>query len=159
MHNFKQYLEEVRDTPLYHAEKVKDAVDVIKTNMIDGVELSNENKWSLDKGNKPEKVVPLSRSFNSIKKSGYVVFEFDQRKLTQYNKVLTFNFTRDKTDRKSMAHKKRYGSYEEYVSDDIRDIDSSVSKIHMQRDEKLKNTYPELKNHPKLYIDGKFVNA
>lgn len=153
MRDFKSYLEEGRDAPLYHGtDKIR---DIIKTNQLKGNgigHLYNTLKGIPGSGNLPEKPdlsknvygVSLTRNikialqFNKNKADvdDYTIIELDQRKLSQRYKIVPINFfsgfSTDEPARSKGALRKEVGSeYEEYLIGDIKNLNKYVIRFYI----------------------------
>jgi hypothetical protein len=175
MLNFKQFLEEGRDAPLYHATYTEAAAKILKDGVLMGV-----TKHKLP--NATVAGVSLSRDLKTATNLAYhefnhntvVVFELDQRKLAQRHKIKPLNFYMTnfwkqeeragqpaRYQNSNFFFGKRNNEYEEFVLGDIKNVDKYIKKIHSTSNlttERIEK-YPNLHNHPKLFINGKFVNA
>ena len=157
MHNFKTYLEEGRDAPLYHATQTHSLVEILKTQMLDDITYQTIDK-------KRVSGVSLTRDYNfalgwvskrSFEISTAGVIEFNQRALSQKHKIVPYNFGLYDITRKMG----KGSEYEEFVYGKIKNINKYIVKIHMSAEIMY---YPEFKSiiaHPKLFINGKFINA
>ncbi|PCJ96783.1 MAG: hypothetical protein COA52_00830 [Hyphomicrobiales bacterium] len=190
MHNFKQYLEEGRDAPLYHATNFDGAQGISFYNKIKGS--SNFDIKHKQSHKKFARGVSLSRSLKAainyikrlhgIKNGGIFVFELDQRKLSQRYKIQPYNFwyknantekstgekiIRHQTRNTDMGRQKQFGNeYEEFVTGMIDDVNKYIIKIHYLGTKKELNSLnqgtsheDDIFNHPKLFVNRKFING
>lgn len=188
MFNFKSYLEEGRDAPLYHATPLFNAEKILQHNII-RAQTSHVHDWTTKKQGKVRAlpVVSLTRSFKFAERWGervsvrnrfdFVIFELDQRKLSQRYKFVPYNHfsgnpyggtfgiehpvARHVNDELDSGFP--VNQYEENVIDDIKNAEQYIVKIYTPKNEALIDEidYPLLRNHPKLYSikAKKFVNV
>jgi hypothetical protein len=174
MIKLKQYLEEGRDAPLYHGTSVARAASIIEDNKLVGKTnhtIINNYKKNIIKG------VSLSRDFKAsvylvfheFDHNSCVVFEFDQRKLTQRHSVKPLNYyhttypelngrpTKGLGARRmdSRMHRGEMNNEsEEFLVGDIKNVSNYIVKIHVCSDltkQHIDKSYPELAKHPKLW--------
>lgn len=98
MITFKQYLEEGRDAPLYHATDIMSALSIIRYGFEPRtVHLSKKTLGLVNDVDdfgieKVARGVSLTRSLPFAKSWGAVIFEIDQRQLTQRYKVIPIQY-------------------------------------------------------------------
>jgi hypothetical protein len=178
--NFKQYLEEGRDAPLYHGTSVDLAQNILKHNTLSAI--THHRHIKNNKRDKSIKVISLSRNISFVLKwmkrrfdsyDPFVIFELDQRRLSQKYKIIPYNHFGDNQyfDGKAAARQQNdlykidfpINQYEENVIGDIKTFNRYLTKI-MVKDHKDHNFVldsKELKNHPLLYCmkEKRFVNV
>jgi hypothetical protein len=156
--NFKQFLEEGRDAPLFHATSLDSLNQILKGNIVKAWTTQNINKKRIDG-------VSLTRDFRfaknwamktPFKMARSCVIEFDQRKLSQRYKIVPFNYSLMSS---GAAREMNNSEAEEFVIGPIKDPNKYINKIHFT-DNIFYNTEAskEVLNHPKLFVDGKFIN-
>lgn len=180
--SFKQFLEEGRDSPLYHATSYRDILNMLKENKITAYtyhsyDIPLKKKYKKSKYDEV-KVVSLTRNIRfaqewlnqGVMGSG-AILELDQRKLTQKYKLLPFNFfsydgARHGTDELGLKYDGDHGDdfpynqFEENVVGDIKNLDKYLTKIIvMGTGWKSGNT--ALATHPLIWDlkTKRFVNA
>jgi len=173
MHNFKQYLEEGRDAPLYHGTTYLNAQSIIQDNKINA---STTQKLTTKKKDmiytKNVKGTSFSRSLQFVQFfKPFVIFEIDQRKLDYSHKIIPFNyFANDyyggvyRTDSPARFEKGLdfMNEHEEFVVGDIKNIDKYITRIFLKDAMSVVNDFNgipiAIRKHPKLYMNGDFVN-
>ena len=153
MDNFKQFLEEGRDAPLYHATDINSAEQIIDTNML----LQGESEPSHP--GKNNRIISLTRSYDYAKSWDVIIFELDQRKINQRYKIRPFNYFNNVARN---SDKFRAQSEESVINNDIKNISNYIIKIHISNITtytKLKNEKSSLLAHPKAFYNGRFINA
>lgn len=164
MKSFKDFIIEGRDSPLYHGTNIFNAERIITTNMFRA-----SNAWS------DPKTVSFSRSMKKAFLHGamiaggdhseIVVFEVDQRKLSQRYKIAPFNWGGDEPERTARFLDRddyHYNEYEEAVYSDIRDANKYITKILVKDYRKIKESghFPVTQNYKLFDLKtNKFVNA
>ena len=145
--NFKHYLEEGRDAPLYHGTSRGKADLIIKDNI-----LRDYTHQMI--GGKRIYGVSLTRNFDfaSVFRSTMAVFELDQRKLAQRYKIQPYDwYFRDG----SPSEKRRTTKieYEEFLAGTIMNLNKYITKIHIYENESETDNQDmsELLNHPLLW--------
>ena len=166
MKGFSEFLTEGRDAPLYHSTGEMAAENIIKSNtLLRGPAMPSH--WPT----KDQKHISLTRSYQFAMKwmdemgatSRPVVFELDQRLLTQNYKVVAFNYFNGSFARipmySNMKHHHWMNQFEEAVTSDIKNIDKYIVKVIIPSYNKSYNK--TVRNHPKLFLwDTKeFVNS
>lgn len=184
MFNFKQYLIEGRDAPLYHGTTYEIATEILHdnffgdytTHFIKDPVNPKKGQVKIDGVRKRIDGISLSRSFNFSKGHGLeIVFELDQRKLSQRYKIIPVNYlnnddniydkySRARLPERSKSKKYLANEYEEFVVGKVKPAENYITKIHAEEhvfyDSYLQSKkYAILLNHPKLFIDGKFINV
>jgi hypothetical protein len=185
MNSFKQYLEEGRAGPLYHATNVDRASFIVGDNKImaktihklkpdyrtiNGVSLTRDYKFAIHFG------------FHEMRYFTLVIFELDQAKLSQKFKIMPINyynttFPIEQGFRPYKGARRSQGRHllgdennesEEFVLGNIKDVSKYIVKIHVCSDltkERIDEHYPRLAKHPKLWFaeknneKGYFYNA
>lgn len=156
--NFKTFLEEGRDAPLYHGTEPGTADDIIFTKYIRGT----KNAYDKHTGVSLTRSLDVALRFGSSKQTN-AAFELDQRKLIQNYKIEPFNYWYDrKLPARERENNKGYGrtdvnEYEELLHGSIKDLNRYILKIDISglkiKDiEYIKEEFPLLGNHPKLKI-------
>lgn len=140
---FKQFLTESRSAPLYHATPAENAIAIIAT---DNLERSTHPEDRIGK-----RTVSLTRNFifarNWISELGNVagvIFEFDQRKLSQRFKIQPFNYFADYTNQARLIPSRnlpkrdyvRENQFEEAVLADIKPVTKYLNKVYIIRNQK-----------------------
>lgn len=158
MITFTQFLTEGRDAPLYHGTPMDTAAYILKRDMIEARTLHHgagfEGKsWNASKVSSGEvSGVSLTRNLRMAKVFGSVVFELDQRKLTQTHKIMPYNyFNRATMDGSSGARSLPDNKYkateaEEFVRGSIKNLDKYLITLWVH--EKYRS--PALETHPKV---------
>jgi hypothetical protein len=162
MLNFKQYLEEGRDAPLYHTTDESYMRYIIEKNSIKAkTEHQVGYRPGNRSGNKWKDVISLTRSIKFAHRWGerkgsgyYFIFELDQRKLSQRHKFVPYNHFGDHyyNDEKGAARRMNdvtdfnfpINQYEENIIGDIKNLNQYLTKIILS--EKLYNGYFSEKN-------------
>ena len=163
--NFKTYLEEGRDAPLYHATSLNKALNIIKQGEIKAYKEHGDTILG----------VSLTRNFKfavnwNLETEEGAIFELDQRKLSQRHKIKAHNFFSKKKSTRypenaNGLNPQDMNEYEERIMGSVKNVDKYISKIHIDhRDytyyKKLNDTfYEKIITHPLLFVKGKFVNA
>lgn len=151
--NFKEYLEEGRDAPLFHGTDIYAAKSILEDNEISASTLQPE-KDILGKNNKKKATrtsakftdtdedsvhgVSLTRRIKYAHKraeelsSFITIFELDQRKLVQRHKIVPFNYHSIFYDKPQNS---RYEA-EEFVVGPIKNIDKYIKRVYISS-----NTY------------------
>ena len=147
MKTFNQFLTEGRDAPLYHGTDVDSAIRILNANKLVG---------SYNDHNAP--TISLTRSiryaqhFAKDKFSDTVetiVFELDQRKLSQTYKIVPYNYFSDDVP----------NEYEEVVfTKGIDNFNKYLLKVHVFEKPGRPIKGNVILNHPKLFYKGSFVN-
>jgi hypothetical protein len=167
MKNFKEYLEEGRDAPLYHGTNHHAALQIVKSNTF----LSNIG----------HKTISFTRKFNFAKNwagvTSTVVFELDQRKLAQRYKIEPYNYFNDiekvpvtrRPEFKSGLDVEKENEYEERIYGTVKNADKYIKAIHLNKisymmlqkanDRDKRQFYNELLTHKLISVEGVFVNA
>jgi hypothetical protein len=149
MNNFKQFLEEGRDAPLYHGTYAEAADEIIKDNTMiaytnHGRKVTSFSYYSKNfRGKVEQDGISLTRDIRfAWSWNGQVVFELDQRKLAQTHKIVPIKIEgvlRGK-NRNAFMH-----MAEEFVIGPIKNFDKYLIRIHLKKEW----TYPEsLLKHP-----------
>jgi len=173
MYNFKEYLEEGRDAPLYHGTMPDSIIPIMKSNM-----LRAETQQFMGKNIKMG--VSLTRNINIAHQFATkigIVFELDQRKLAYRHKMIPINWENATQNRGTLTrwHETTgrnttnvkpitINEYEEFVVGPIKNLNDYIIKIHAKDDifyneEYLNKSFAIFMKHPKLYVDRKFVNG
>ena len=174
MINFKQYLEEGRDAPLYHSTQVKNAAKILKNNSLKPLTTQEfATKHNKEISNKTLKGVSLTRSLNFAHEYwDGIIFELDQSKLVHNHQIVPFNYFASGVEKTSKNparfSDKKYrdmNEFEEFVVGEIKPLSRYITKVICTSRvfENLSNFADDevaiIINHPKLYIGGKFINA
>jgi len=171
MINFKQYLEEGRDAPLYHTTEIETATSIIKDDLIKPFTTQSfATKRNEKISYKFVKGVSLTRSLNFAKafRGEYVIiFEFDQSKLVHNHQIVPFNFFAagaeahgsDSPARFSKKEDNILNEHEEFLVGPIKNVNKYITKIIVTPSVFSQlSTFKNILNHPKLYVNGKFIN-
>lgn len=147
MYNFKQYLEEGRDAPLYHGTRSKEtAVKILKSNKFIANETHPGEHHTTKKSTK-KNAVCFSRLINSrfvLYKE--VVFVINQRKLSQRYKIIPVEIEYEWFG--SRPYRPRESEiFEEYITRDLVDLDKYILKIIL--DNRLEKWFNNIKGHGK----------
>jgi hypothetical protein len=153
MKNFKSYLEEGRDAPLYHATSPADILNILKSNMLKSTVYHT-------KLYKNQKGISFTRNFKFAKKwrGSSIILELDQRKLSQRHKIGTVHYwskrIKDKTRHTEKSDTgldaKKYNEYEEFVIGDIKNLDKYIINIHIPDNSFMAQPkFYFLREHPK----------
>jgi hypothetical protein len=137
MLNFKQFLEEGRDAPLYHGTDA--TLKILETNTLKGTRSHSYQSLMIDKDGEA-KGVSLTRNIKVASQfqkwadhSNYAIFELDQKKLAQNHKIIPVNFwgaLKGEPARSKSIPKDEVGSeYEEFVMGDIKNLDKYIIRI------------------------------
>lgn len=148
MLTFKQFLEESRSAPLYHATHAFAAMEIAEENKILAMTDHMMNRVSGSRGaNKARSGISLTRSFAFAKKwgdmksrGGYAIFQLDQRKLAQRHKMIPYNHFQDRLytgNEKPMTRQKNdvtamgfpINQYEEFLIGNIENLDRYVTAV------------------------------
>jgi hypothetical protein len=150
MYSFKQYLEEGRDAPLYHATNSNHIELILKDNMLKG-EIYDPGVKGNKRFKRKAKGVSLTRNFKYAKYwvSGVTsfIFELDQRKLSQRYKIVPFNFFQNEMpgprekELKQGVGPSGFNEYEEVLVGTLKDLDKYVKYIHVSRIDLSYNKY------------------
>lgn len=128
--NFKIFLKEGRDAPLYHGTRLNKLEDIIKTNTLKrGFEDS-------DHPGKDGKIISTTRDLYFAKRwtSNGSVIQLDQRRVSQRYKLVPFNFFNYSTKKIPYNDKKNWhfdNQMEEAITQDIKNIDNYITKIYI----------------------------
>jgi len=162
MYNFKQYLEEGRDAPLFHGTGNRAADLILKENVMKPLTIQMISGKSVAG-------TSLSRSFKFAEYfGGGITFELDQRKLTQRNKIVPFSYWNSDKQARGMGADNPNNEYEEFVIGEIKFIHRCIIKIHMNqyneaelnRNKNIELYYTTLFSHPLLWStkNKRFIN-
>jgi len=164
MISLKQYLEEGRDAPLFHATSIGNFENMLEEKMIIAETMHKIN-------GKNTKGISLTRSFKyavafsgGFKSGSDIIIEFDQRKLNQKHKIIPVNYDYMMDKKNPTRYAGKLGSYgeseyEEFVVGSIRNPNLYITKVHAVDSIFYLEDSPMLFKHPKLFINRKFVNA
>lgn len=145
MNSFRQYLEEGRDAPLYHATRFDNILSILR----DGLKPhQSHSRYNLllsppIKRNQKHSTrgVSFTRNFNIAKKFGsyyagkYIIFKLDQRKLAQRFKILPIDFWSQRSTYKKIGNdEKRYFEAEEYIITEKNISTSYMTEIFLKRE-------------------------
>lgn len=172
MLDFKQYLEEGRDAPLYHGTSFLGIKYILESNT-----LEYGNNPALING-KRKNGISTTRNFKYALQwtTDKIVLELDQRKISQRYKIVPYNYSYDMdiqagNKKKSAARyketsKRISNEYEEYIITlRIKNIDNYITKLHMDEeafydfDKQDNKEYKKLFSHKKLFVNRRFINA
>jgi hypothetical protein len=150
MISLKQYLEEGRDAPLYHAlQGLADLYVILyEDNTLKAKTLHRSGDYVTNRSSKERNVISLTRSLQfaerwAIRRSFFskyvVILELDQRKLTQRHKFVPYNHFGDDQHVNGKGHTRvindvtdsnfPINQYEENVIGDIKNLDKYLTKI------------------------------
>jgi hypothetical protein len=150
MNSFKQFLEEGRDAPLYHALYDEYAVSAIKHNHLLAKSVHNiklDIKQNRLNRFREAKVISLTRNLRfALRWAGggrvdgeyKVIFELDQRKLTQNYKLISYNFFANYGKHPTRKGDNELGmdeynfpknQYEESIIGDVKNLNKYLTKI------------------------------
>lgn len=164
MLNFKEYLSEGRDSPLYHATSIGNFENMMYEKII-----TAETMHKID--GKNTKGVSLTRSFKyaiafsgGYKTGSDVIIEFDQRRLSQRHRIIPVNYDYLQDKKNPTRYMGKVGitgesEYEEFVVGSIRNPNLYITKIHAVDSIFYLGLDGDLLKHPKLFINRKFINA
>ena len=169
--HFKQYLEEGRDAPLYHATTLGLGANIIASNLIEASNGYGNSKETVSLTRSLKTAILFITSSETPKNT--VIFELDQRKLAQRHKIMPYNYWYDNYKGVGNARKPDKGTfrskmneYEERVVGDIKNINRYITKIYLsdrlpprEVDNYLTFENNKLFQHPLLFYKGEFVNA
>lgn len=116
--------------------------------------------------------VSLTRSLKFARwfKGSGVVFELDQQKIINHNKIIPYSYWSQggklpgRVPEKTVRHEFRPNEYEEFALGTIKNIDDKIIKLILTLQgafdvlDYVQKRYPRVSSHPKLYVNGKFVN-
>lgn len=169
---YYEIITEGRDAPLYHGTGSSNAISIIEQDAIraktdhDTAKLTNYgSKGDYQSG------VSLTRNKKMAEGFGEVVFEIDQRRLAQTNKLIPIDYWAkpDKPSNRGRGHSGSIVSgtyeYEEFCVGEIKPLRRYLIAIHMtahgcrrlKRDYDMKDIAVLMK-HPLLHVDGVLVN-
>jgi hypothetical protein len=170
MLNFKSYLEEGRDAPLYHATEYGSIISILQSNTIKGnteqtPEFKSKKKYVKDKwgtiyGISLTRNIRFAHEWlNGLMGSG-AILELDQRKLAQNYKIIAYNFhsydgARQGNHELGLGHDSDHGDMhpynqsEEFIVGSVKNVDKYLKKIIVIDDKWKKNE--TLKNHPLIW--------
>lgn len=158
--NFKSYLEEGRDAPLYHSTTFRLAKDILLHDTLYGKTWHHKEKVLLNTKSKARRKyddpteplmsngVSLTRSLQFAKhwRANEIIFQLDQRLLTQRYKILPANYfvseftvknaRRDERTGVEPYNKKPTNEYEEFLIGDIKNISKYIDKIYVKKNRK-----------------------
>jgi hypothetical protein len=146
-YSFKQFLEEGRDAPLYHSTAYRSGCIIFEDNEIRARTYHIKKSMLDDKakikkafskrvfGGSDEYVdgvagVSLTRNFKFAKSWGDIIFEVDQKRLTQRYKIIPFNYFVDQSSKPANFRKEA----EEFVIGNIFPLNKYLIKIHISVD-------------------------
>lgn len=155
MKTFNQFIVEGRDAPLYHSTSIENADQIIRTNRISS---------SMNLGAMPN--ISLTRDFRFAEGWRYndVVFELNQAKLIQTNKIKPYNYFDDKARRRNSSYEKFNfeNQSEERAIRDIFPLDRCLTKIILYTSNAIRivDCYDYLYGHNLLYNwqQKRFIN-
>lgn len=143
--NFKSYLEEGRDAPLYHTTYLDSFIGMLIDDMIQGVTNQGEKfDWDYKKdkthfkadhftGSKTFKGISLTRDMGMINRWAPIALELNQRKLTQRYKIVPLNLDHalHPNDSKYVGSSgsKRGDWFEEFLIGDIKNLHLYLKRI------------------------------
>jgi hypothetical protein len=189
MLTFEEYLLEGRDAPLYHATNIANAGYIVAQNRIaakTGHTIHPEHLTNPKYYNSYKEIsgVSLTRNIEYAKKYmeqekgtyQYLIFELDQRKLSHNYKMVPVNYYASGVKQFSPDAKTRTNpnvpyylspnEYEEYVIGPIKNLEKVLNKIIIPNQITWREYFEEsilpneiLTKHPKLFYNGKFINA
>jgi hypothetical protein len=151
MLNFKSYLEEGRDAPLYHATGSNNINQIIESDKLQG-RIYDTGVKSNKRFAAATKGVSLTRNFKFAKywHGGHsFIFELDQRKLTQRYKVVPFNFFQNEMkaprekELKDGLGPSGFNEYEEVLVGTLYNLKKYVTKLHVINIDLKYNKYYE----------------
>lgn len=146
MLSLKHYLEEGRDAPLYHGTHPSAILHILDhgfkpmtTHHNEKLLLSPKPKSIEDR--KESKGISLTRSLKFAKSWGIVVFEFDQRQLSQKYKIIPVNYWPNKPKTHDTYE------YEEFLvtKKHILNLNKYIKRIHLLSVINTNNFFDELK--------------
>ena len=128
-----EILLEGRDAPLYHATGPGNALFIIENN-----EFKPRTSHSLKKVglSDHEEGISLSRNIHSARLFGDVVFELDQRKLSQNYRMIPFDYWGLSNEPENVGlgrRKERYAEAEEFVIGPIKNASRYITAIHISQ--------------------------
>lgn len=136
MKTFKSYLEEGRDSPLYHITTLANAERILIDNWFTQGAIQEKINGKIMRG------VSFTRNHNirqfikdhiSEKPGisyGYVVMVIDQRRLAQRYKIIPYNYGGNSPWRNNTRYSDPHkNEYEEFVPGDIKNAKSFITKI------------------------------
>lgn len=163
--NFKQFLEEGRDAPLYHGTQFKNVFSILKQDMIKGSPIAIKHPV-FKHSKKLVKGVSLTRNIRFAMKNFSVVLEFDQRKLAQRHKLKPFSYflndlvdkTREKEGDNGIG-REGWNEYEEVVLGDIKNMSRYLKHIHINEwtVKDMPDSYKSILDHSKINIHDKVI--
>lgn len=150
MISFKNFLIESRSAPLYHATSTKKAISI--------VDMDELRRASHPEDNIGKRTVSLTRNFTFARNwlHGFgtgVIFELDQRKLSQRYKMVPYNYFADRHARltpragQGYTRKRDYefeNQFEEAVLHDIKPVTKYISKVFVVRNKSLEITEDDM---------------
>jgi hypothetical protein len=178
MRTFFEYLKEGREAPLFHGTSLVMADDILSHNYIYGrteqyTSLKDNGQKDYYQGYKEVSGVSLTRSYKIAEYFGKrgVVFELDQRRLSQNYSIIPVNhwatgvlqYIPGKTARTNHNPKDiTDNEAEEFLIGSIKNLDKYLARVIIVDEPnwiKLQSSpYSHLKYHPKLFYKGRFVN-
>lgn len=141
---YDEILTEGRDSPLYHGTGWNAALQIITSNEI-LPNSSHKPKKLLMHGDELVQGISLTRNLNTAFDFGKIVFEIDQRKLSQTNKLVPLDYwsTQYNPSLRSRSHQQgdKY-EYEEFCVGAIKPFDKHLIAIWIQ--EKTKDRFSKM---------------
>jgi len=129
MLDFKSYLEEGRDAPLYHGTTLKFGMKILNMN-----ELVSRRSWQ-DEGTSVSfsRNIKHARYLTIMKNAaeGHIIFELDQRKLAQRYKIVPVNDRKLTRDKRPMYSHNGNNEFEERIKGDIKDVSKYILKLYI----------------------------
>lgn len=173
MISFKQHLNEGKDSPIFHGTIPMFAESMLKSDIL--------RSSPKDRSDSSPEGISCSRNITYAKKwvqerwnfgHRYVVIQLNQRKLITKYRIAPVNFyhyaNSTNTKTRYLSADPIYGQneYEERIlTHQITNLSMYISAIYIApslqdypNDILLQSEYPNLFQHPKLYINGVFVN-
>lgn len=161
MIRFDSYLSEGRDSPLYHSTDLIHAFQIIRQNTFRG-----NTKHTYDKLLKGKLVdngkgyaadlkgVSMTRNIRFAKIWNPIVFEFDQRKLSQRHKIIPTDYYYKNKDVSIASIGKPKSESEEFLIGDIKNASSYITCLHIER-KFYKNVLKDedYAQHMKFFVD------
>ena len=92
MTNFLQFLEEGRDAPLYHGTSLLTATKILESGLLKGSKSTLPPFKKIEVSLSRNIKVPIHHAFHVQDYITCIVFELDQRKLSQNYKIYPYNY-------------------------------------------------------------------
>jgi hypothetical protein len=170
MKTFTNYLNEGRDAPLYHTTGLDAAALTLSQNVLKPLTYHitsqiDKKKYKNEYGSSFTRSIEFAKYYGGKSQSNYyAIFEVDQAKIAQKNKIIAMNWYGSGALRYIAGQaRNRYTESEEFVIGPIKNFDDVLIRIIVPNDDSynyiMANIYfGHLARNPKLFYNGRFLN-